>query len=145
MTKKSQHNNILLTITGFAITVIIVGVIGFFAFGKTTETIQGEIEVSEYRVSSKVPGRILELRVKEGDYVKVGDTLAIIDAPDIEAKKKQAESAEDAAAAMNEMADRAHVRNRYAEPTRCGSRPRQVLTLQRNHTSVFSVCLTKVS
>ncbi len=106
MTKKSQHNNILLTITGFAITVIIVGVIGFFAFGKTTETIQGEIEVSEYRVSSKVPGRILELRVKEGDYVKVGDTLAIIDAPDIEAKKKQAESAEDAAAAMNEMADR---------------------------------------
>lgn len=106
MTKKSQHNNILLAILGFAITVIIVGIIGFLAFGKTKETIQGEIEVSEYRVSSKVPGRILELRVKEGDYVKVGDTLAIIDAPDIVAKQKQAESAEDAAAALNEMTDR---------------------------------------
>ena len=52
----------MLTITGFAITVIIVGVIGFFAFGKTTETIQGEIEVSEYRVSSKVPGRAVAVR-----------------------------------------------------------------------------------
>ena len=106
MTKKSQHNNILLAILGFAITVIVVGVIGFVAFGKTTETIQGEVEVSEYRVSSKVPGRILELRVKEGDYVKVGDTLAIIDAPDVVAKQKQALSAEDAAAAINEMTDK---------------------------------------
>lgn len=35
MTKKSQHNNILLAILGFAITVIVVGVIGFVAFGKT--------------------------------------------------------------------------------------------------------------
>ena len=61
------------------------------------------MEVSEYRVSSKVPGRIVELRVKEGDYVKVGDTLAIIDAPDIEAKKMQALSAENAADAVNKM------------------------------------------
>ena len=69
------------------------------------EIIQGQIEVSEYRVSSKVPGRVLELRVKEGDYVKAGDTLAIIDAPDVKAKMMQAESAENAAAAMSEMAN----------------------------------------
>ena len=79
--------------------------IGYFTLGKADDVIQGEIEVSEYRVSSKVPGRILKLRVKEGDYVHVGDTLAILDAPEVEAKKTQAESAEDAAAAMKAMAD----------------------------------------
>jgi HlyD family secretion protein len=47
-----------------------------------------------------VPGRILELRVKEGDYVKVGDTLAILDAPEVRAKMEQARSAENAAAAI---------------------------------------------
>jgi len=105
MANNKQHNNILLALLGFAIVVIAVGVIGFAAFGRDEEIIQGEVEVSEYRVSSKVPGRILELRVKEGDYVKVGDTLAILDAPDIVAKQKQAESAESAAAAMSQMAE----------------------------------------
>lgn len=62
------------------------------------------MEVTEYRVSSKVPGRILELRVKEGDYVKVGDTLAILDAPEIQAKAQQAQSAEAAAAALSAKA-----------------------------------------
>jgi HlyD family secretion protein len=38
--------------------------------------------------------------VKEGDYVKVGDTLAILDAPDVRAKMEQAQSAENAAAAL---------------------------------------------
>jgi HlyD family secretion protein len=51
-------------------------------------------------VSSKVPGRILEIRVKEGDYVKVGDTLAILDAPEVRAKMEQARGAEDAASAL---------------------------------------------
>jgi len=62
------------------------------------------MEVEEYRVSSKVPGRILELRVKEGDMVKAGDTLAILEAPDVKAKMAQAQSAADAAAAMEQMA-----------------------------------------
>lgn len=82
MTTKSQRNNILLAIIGFIVVVIIVAIIGFFTLGQTPEIIQGEVEVSEYRVSSKLPGRILELRVKEGDYVKVGDTLAILSAPE---------------------------------------------------------------
>ncbi len=106
MEKKSQHNNIILATIGFAAVVVVVGAIGFFTFGRTPDVIQGEVEVSEYRVSSKVPGRILELRVQEGDYVKVGDTLAILDAPDIEAKRYQAVSAEDAASALSEMADK---------------------------------------
>lgn len=104
MSAKTQHNNILLAIVGFAAVVIIVALIGFFALGRDPELIQGQVEVSEYRVSSKVPGRILEIRVKEGDFVKVGDTLAILDAPDVRAKMEQARSAENAAAAQEEMA-----------------------------------------
>jgi HlyD family secretion protein len=100
MSAKTQHNNILLAIVGFAAAVIIVALIGFFALGRDPELIQGQVEVSEYRVSSKVPGRILEIRVKEGDYVKVGDTLAILDAPEVRAKMEQAQSAQDAAAAL---------------------------------------------
>jgi HlyD family secretion protein len=100
MSAKTQHNNILLAIIGFTTVVIIVGIIGFFAFSRQTEVIQGQVEVSEYRASSKVPGRILEIRVKEGDFVKVGDTLAILDAPEVQAKIEQAESAHDAASAL---------------------------------------------
>ena len=97
---KSQHKNILLAIAGFVSVVIIVALIGFLALGREPDVKQGQVEVTEYRVSSKVPGRILELRVKEGDYVKVGDTLAIIDAPDVRAKMEQARSAQSAAAAL---------------------------------------------
>jgi HlyD family secretion protein len=100
MSAKTQHNNILYAILGFAVVVIIVALIGFFALGRDPELIQGQVEASEYRVSSKVPGRILEIRVKEGDYVKVGDTLAILDAPEVRAKMEQARSAEDAASAL---------------------------------------------
>ena len=102
---KQQHNNILLAIVGFVAVVIIVALIGFFALGRDPELMQGQVEVSEYRVSSKVPGRILELHVKEGDFVHKGDTLAIIDAPEVHAKKVQAESARNAASALHEMAD----------------------------------------
>ena len=100
MSAKSQHNNILLAIAGFVTVVIVVAIIGFLVLDRDPDVIQGQVEVSEYRVSSKVPGRILEIRVKEGDYVKVGDTLAILDAPEVRAKMEQAQSAESAAAAL---------------------------------------------
>ena len=100
MSAKSQHNNILLAVGGFILVVIIVALIGFLALDRDPDIIQGQVEVTEYRVSSKVPGRILELRVSEGDYVKAGDTLAILDAPEVRAKMEQARSAESAAAAL---------------------------------------------
>jgi len=98
--EKKQHNNILLAVLGFVIIVIAVAFIGYFFIDRPSKAIQGQVEVTEYRVSSKVPGRILELRVKEGDYVKVGDTLAIIDSPEVRAKMLQAQSAADGAAAL---------------------------------------------
>ena len=104
MENKAQHKSVMMALAVFTIVVITVGAIGYFTIGQEEEIIQGQIDVEEYRVSSKIPARILEIRVKEGDYVHVGDTLAILDAPDVEAKRQQAESAENAAAAMSEMA-----------------------------------------
>lgn len=102
--ENSHHKGILLAVAAFAAIIVIVGIVGYFTIGNEREIIQGQVDVSEYRVSSKVPGRILEIRVKEGDYVHVGDTLAILDAPEVEAKRVQAQSAENAASAMSDMA-----------------------------------------
>ena len=101
MSEQTQRRNIIIAIAIAVIAVVVAVTIGTIALKKEPDIIQGQVEVSEYRVSSKVPGRVLELRVEEGDYVKVGDTLAIIDAPDVKAKMMQAESAENAAAAMS--------------------------------------------
>lgn len=104
MNEKQQHKSVMLALAVLVLAVVTVGAIGYFTIGTEEEAIQGQIDVEEYRVSSKVPSRILELRVKEGDYVHVGDTLAILDAPEVEAKAVQAESAESAAAALSNMA-----------------------------------------
>ena len=105
MSENSQKKNIMLAVAGFTAAVAVIAVIGTIVFKQEPEIIQGYVEVSEYRVSSKVPGRVLELMVKEGDYVNVGDTLAILDAPDVRAKLTQAESAESAASALDQMAN----------------------------------------
>lgn len=86
--------------------VVITAVCGFFAFNDTDTTIQGQVEVTEYRVSSKVPGRVLRILVEEGQKVSAGDTLAILEAPEVRAKLSQAEAAEDAAAALSRKAEK---------------------------------------
>ena len=106
MAERSKHSNILLAFISLTAVIVIVSLIGFFTLGKGPEIIQGQAEADEYRVSSKVPGRILEFRVKEGDKVKAGDTLAILEAPDVKAKLSQAQAAEQAAQALNEKAQR---------------------------------------
>lgn len=104
MVEKAQRNNIMLAFFTLVAAVIIVSVIGFFTLGKGPEIIQGQAEATEYRISSKVPGRILKFFVTEGDKVKAGDTVAILEAPDVMAKLLQAQAAEQAAQALNEKA-----------------------------------------
>lgn len=105
MSKKTQRNNILLAILGFTLVVVAVALIGFFTLDRSPEIIQGEVEVEEYRVSCKLPGRVVELRVKEGDYVHAGDTLAIIEVPEANAQQQAAEATQGAAQAMSDLAD----------------------------------------
>ena len=102
--RRSQNSNMLLAFLTLLGVIALVALVGFFMLRKGPEIIQGQAEATEYRVSSKVPGRILELKVKKGEQVKAGDTLAILEAPDILAKMAQAQAAEAAAQAQNEKA-----------------------------------------
>ena len=107
MDNKTQKMNIALSLTAFAVVVVIVCVVGIYTFNhREPEIVQGQAEVSEYRVSSKVPGRILKILVQEGQQVKAGDTLAILDTPDINAKQAQAEAVLSAATAQNAKAQK---------------------------------------
>ena len=67
MDNKTQKMNIALSLTAFAVVVVIVCVVGIYTFNhREPEIVQGQAEASEYRVSSKVPGRILKILVQEG-------------------------------------------------------------------------------
>jgi HlyD family secretion protein len=92
---------LLAFVTLFA-AVILIAVVGWILMRPRTEVIQGQVDATEVRVSGKVPGRILELRVEEGQQVHRGDTLVFLDSPDVQAKLEQAQAARDAAQAQNE-------------------------------------------
>jgi HlyD family secretion protein len=63
--------------------------------------VQGEVEATEFKVSSKIPGRIDSIAVKKGQNVKEGDFLFSINSPEIEAKLLQATAAKNAAQAQS--------------------------------------------
>ena len=86
--------------------IAIIGVIGYFVLSPSELILQGEVEATEVRVSGKLPGRILELKVKEGDAVEKGQLLVLIDSPEIKAKSVQAISVEQAAQAISDKANR---------------------------------------
>lgn len=71
---------------------------------KESVAIQGTVEVQEVKIASKVPGRIAEVLVKEGEIVKKDQALLKLETTELEAKKKQAEGALRAAQAVYEKA-----------------------------------------
>ena len=93
MELKKQNNNVIWALVTLVVVIAAVAVAGMLLLGHDDESIQGQMEASEYRVSSKVPGRILHFYVKEGDHVRAGDTLVVLEAPDVAAKLSQAEAA----------------------------------------------------
>ena len=102
----SKKNYLIPSIVILAGVVGLSAVLGFFAFQDKPEYLQGQAEVTEYRVSSKVPGRIAKIYVKEGQLVKAGDTLALLEAPDIDAKLAQARAAAAASEAQSRKAEK---------------------------------------
>ena len=61
--------------------------------------VSGQVEATEVQVSAPVGGRLVELRVAEGDRVKVGDLIAQLDTVDaqlalrrVAAERQQAEA-----------------------------------------------------
>ncbi|MBQ7181564.1 MAG: efflux RND transporter periplasmic adaptor subunit [Bacteroidaceae bacterium] len=103
MAKKTKLNNLLIIALVLVAVMGLVILVGMF-LPKPQEVLQGQAETSDYRISSKVPSRVKELRVKSGDRVKAGDTLVIMDSPEVEAKMMQATAAEAAAKAIEQKA-----------------------------------------
>lgn len=66
--------------------------------------LQGEIEAKQFNISSKVPGRILDVVVEKGQSVKKGDLIFSISSPEIDAKLAEADAARMAAAAQSRKA-----------------------------------------
>ena len=85
--------------------IVLVVLASLYAFRHEDEMLEGQADVTEYRVSSKVPGRIKKFYVEEGQYVHAGDTLAVLEAPEVTAKLEQAQAVENAAAAQSQKAD----------------------------------------
>ena len=102
MAKKNY--NLLIGVMALVAVILIVSIVGYIVSRPKEIVIQGEAEATEYRVSGKVPGRIEEFRGEEGQQVRKGDTLVLIDSPEIRAKIAEASAARAAARAQKEKA-----------------------------------------
>ena len=71
-----------------------------FATKPKDKYLQGQMEACRVLVAGKVPGRIEKLLVREGQTVKKNALVAVINSPEIEAKKMQAQGALGAAKAQ---------------------------------------------
>jgi len=94
----------LLAFLTLLLVIAVVSFIGWVVVKPEPIMLQGQAEATEVRVSGKVPGRIDKFMVSEGMNVNKGDTLVLINAPELNAKLLQATSAEDAANAQNQKA-----------------------------------------
>lgn len=95
----------------------------------------GRLEATEVQVASKYPGRLAEVRVREGDQVTQGQVLARLDTRTLEAQRAQAE-AEVRRAEENLAASQANVRLRNSERRLAGQELKRFRELfQRGHAS----------
>lgn len=104
--QNKRNSGMLLAFLTLLLVVAVVSIIGMIVLKPQAIILQGQAEANEIRVSGKVPGRIEKFLVSEGMKVHKGDTLVIIESPELNAKLMQANSAEDAASAQNQKANK---------------------------------------
>lgn len=85
--------------------VAILAVVGFLCIKPEPDTVQGQGEATEIRISGKLPGRVAEIYVEEGQHVKAGDTLVRINSALVDARMEQAKAMESVAQATNRKVD----------------------------------------
>lgn len=106
MENTQKKGNLLLGIIVLVALIAAVAVLGII-FSKPKEAlVTGEAQAAEYRISGKVPGRIEAFYAAEGDVVRKGDTLVLIDSPEVRAKLAQANAAYSAAVAQRNKANK---------------------------------------
>ena len=84
------------------IVVVIVSTVGILSLKNKPEILQGQAEATEIRISGKLPGRIDKFLVEEGQDVLKGDTLVVINSPEIVAKYDQVDAIKNAAVYENQ-------------------------------------------
>lgn len=85
----------------FVVLFLLVGAGGWMAWSWTERgrlppgvvSANGRLEVTRVDVATKLPGRVAEMRVKEGDLVEKGRTVAVLDAADLLAQRAAARAA----------------------------------------------------
>lgn len=101
----AKDKALILTLVVILLIVAGMAVAGFLMIKQGPDTVQGMGDATEIRISGKMPGRVVEIFVEEGQQVKKGDTLVHIHSSLVEAKMEQAEAMETAANAANEKVD----------------------------------------
>jgi HlyD family secretion protein len=98
----------------FILALIIMIVLGLIAYGlfKSNQhsepkviTLQGQMQMQQTSIAAKVPGRIAQILVTEGDNVTVGQQLIEMDSPEINAKIKQARAGKQMAQSQLDKAE----------------------------------------
>lgn len=96
---------LIVTIVVIVLVVIALALIGFLCMKQGPDTVQGQCDATEIRVSGKLPGRVMEIYVEEGQQVHAGDTLIHIHSSLADARLAQADAMEEAAGAANRKVD----------------------------------------
>lgn len=78
---------------------------GFLCLEPEPDRVQGQADATEIRVSGKLPGRVADIYVEEGQMVRAGDTLVHIHSSIMDAKMEQARAMENAARATDRKVD----------------------------------------
>ncbi len=105
-TQNKRHSGMLLAFLTLLLVIAVVSFVGWLVLKPEPIILQGQAEANEVRVSGKIPGRIDKFMVSEGMTVHKGDTLVMINSPELNAKLMQVTSAEDAANAQNQKANK---------------------------------------
>ena len=103
--EKKENRKLIVALGGVVFVVAALAIIGFLFINKPDEILQGQAEATSVRVSGKLPGRVVEFYVHEGDMVHKGDTLVHIHSSLAEAKLQQARAMETAAQAVDKKVD----------------------------------------
>ncbi len=103
--EKKENRKLIVALGGVVFVVAALAIIGFLFINKPAEILQGQAEATSVRVSGKLPGRVVEFYVHEGEMVHKGDTLVHIHSSLAEAKLQQARAMETAAQAVDQKVD----------------------------------------
>lgn len=102
---KKTERSLLITMAIVVAAAAVIAIIGFIFMNKPVDIIEGQAEGTTVRISGKLPGRVVEFFVEEGDSVHAGDTLVHIHSSVVDAQLTQAEAMREVAQAQNRKVD----------------------------------------